>query len=1206
MTPTLLPFLRGLWIKNLPYKSLSHFLPPILKEEDTKKECKKSPYNEQKRSNVKKSLIFVLPTLLFTLFAAAGQSRVKLHQKHLEINADTIVLDSNSLVLGSVRLQGIDKHDYTIDYLNGWLIIVNPALNGRMVATTFRSYPYKINAPALNKPLSIIEKRLYAPVNPLSIPESSSGFSDIFSDASLHTSGSLSRGISIGNAQDMAVNSNLNLQISGKLDENIEILANITDQNIPIQPEGNSAKLKDFDRIFIFLTYKKLITITAGDVIQKSQNTYFAKYAKQGMGLLADASFSTTASNNRTTAYKVYAGGSIAKGTFKSQPVTPIESVQGPYKLYGENHETFISVLAGSERVYINGVLLQRGEDADYVIDYNRSEITFTARQPVTKDKRILAEFEYSDQNYARALFTAGTEIRQKQWAASFHFYHEQDLKNQPNQLELTDRHRNFLASIGNRTAEAYMPSFDSSAFTQGEIRYKIIDTLVAGITYDSVFIYSTNSDSAFYRLHFTWVGEGKGDYILAHTLTNGRVFVWVAPVGGAAQGNYAPVRFVPAPKRMQMYTVSAEYLPLKNTRLSLETALSNHDLNTFSAHDDGRNVGFALKTALDNLTQLSKKDNIATNWQMKIHAYYETKNENFTYIEDYRNIEFARDYNLSDTLRLQSEHQFGAQLSFLRTDHGEIGIAGDAYIVPKFNYISSKSKFFTDFRAKRYHIVENLHILNNRQSEYKTFFLQNKTMLSKTFSPAEIGISNELEMNLYKTLSDSLLRQSFAANEISLFFRSHDSTSRKIQYGLHYTNRLDGRMIHDALSIASIAHEAGANVNILRNANHQLRFHTAYRYLSYRDSVGANTLLINTDYRGNFCKSALQLGVFYEIGSGLEQKNEYAYLRVTDGKGVYQWIDYNGNGIEEVDEFEVAVYADQAKYIRIWMPSDQYIKTLHNKFTASLNIKPSNIWRNSKGFKKFVSRFANLTVYQTQIKNTSKGFIAMLNPFYLSVADTALVLVNSSFRNAFSFNQSHSVFSAHAIYTHTVNKTLNTNGFEQTANSSWQFLARTNIQKMFTMQAEYQNAAKVRRYEYVPDKNYTINMHSIEGNIGFQHSRFFTINLIYQYRQKENRTGMERSVAHTASAEFHYSLVKRGSLYCRASYHHIHFVGEVLTSIAYEMLESLNPGHNGIFNLTFQTTLWQNLQLNISYEGRLAQKTTMQHLAAVELRAYF
>jgi hypothetical protein len=53
--------------------------------------------------------------------------------------------------------------------------------------------------------------------------------------------------------------------------------------------------------------------------------------------------------------------------------------------------------------------------------------------------------------------------------------------------------------------------------------------------------VYSTNPDSAKYRVKYSYVGENNGYYIQVSTTANGKVYKWVAPVGGILQGNYEP-----------------------------------------------------------------------------------------------------------------------------------------------------------------------------------------------------------------------------------------------------------------------------------------------------------------------------------------------------------------------------------------------------------------------------------------------------------------------------------------------------------------------------------------------------------------------------------------------------------------------------------------------------------------------------------------
>ena len=73
-------------------------------------------------------------------------------------------------------------------------------------------------------------------------------------DAQLRTSGTISRGIKVGNGRDMSVDSYLNLHLQGMLSDRVSLSAHISDRNLPLQT-ASTQQWKEFDRIFIRLDY---------------------------------------------------------------------------------------------------------------------------------------------------------------------------------------------------------------------------------------------------------------------------------------------------------------------------------------------------------------------------------------------------------------------------------------------------------------------------------------------------------------------------------------------------------------------------------------------------------------------------------------------------------------------------------------------------------------------------------------------------------------------------------------------------------------------------------------------------------------------------------------------------------------------------------------------------------------------------------------
>jgi hypothetical protein len=437
-------------------------------------------------------ILLLAGLMLACTYAASGQETDNMRLRIVEATADSLMLDTVSIIPGSVRLnlssgEQVPASAYRIDYAGAVLVwqrseILSLNLQGATFVITYRVFPFLFSRAVYHKEMKHTEPEIDGEAFPLFYSYGSSA-DDIFSFGGLSRSGNISRGLSFGNNQDIVVNSSLNLQLSGKLSEEVGILAAITDNNIPIQPDGNTQQIQEFDKVYIQL-FTQNTRLTAGDFELTRPPSYFMNLYKKAQGGLLQSTFDLHGKNKDKDAgnLSVSAGGAISKGKYARNIIKGMEGNQGPYKLSGAAGETYIVVLAGTEKVYIDGYLLTRGAENDYIIDYNLGELTFTPRHLITKDKRISVEFEYTDRNYSRSMFYAGADYKGKTSAVRFHYFSEQDMKNQPLQQELSARDKQILHNIGDSLWLAVVPNIDSVAFNSSEVLYKMVDTIVGAL----------------------------------------------------------------------------------------------------------------------------------------------------------------------------------------------------------------------------------------------------------------------------------------------------------------------------------------------------------------------------------------------------------------------------------------------------------------------------------------------------------------------------------------------------------------------------------------------------------------------------------------------------------------------------------------------------------------------------------------------------
>lgn len=1105
----------------------------------------------------------------------------------------------------------MDSNNYSLNAIES-MLIWKSKLPTDSIELSYHVFPIKFNEVYQKKSTDLIQTELEYLENPFRYRPVESG-RNLFEFGGLNKSGSISRGIGFGNNQDLTVNSTLSLQLSGNLTDEIKVLASVTDDNIPIQPDGNTAQLQEFDQVYIQL-YDDKNKLIAGDFILERPVGYFMNYYKRAQG----ASFTTTRNiaskrnaagdSLRARTYFGQASAAISKGKFARNIIDGIEGNQGPYRLRGNENEAFIIVLAGTEKVFIDGRRLQRGQENDYIIDYNTAEIVFTANQLITKDKRIVVEFQYTDIDYSRSLVQASTGLANEKFEFYINLYSEQDAKNQPLQQDLSDFDRQILSEAGDEPQNAIVSSIDSVAFTNDQVLYSKVDSL----GYDSVFVHSTQSDEAFYRLSFSNVGFGNGDYIQDSFTASGKIYRWIAPdtINGTIvrQGQFEPVRQLTAPKLSQLAIIGGKYQIAENTELNIETGLSNFDKNTFSELDEEDNTSFSGMINLQNISTLQKER--PKPLKIKSSLMIESLGSNFEYIEPYRDVEFNRNWNLNDpTLNTKKQILSRAGLQLEKGPELNAGYSLNSFSVGD-HYKGLKNEVNALANYNSFDLSFNGSFLTTT-GDLKSRFMRHRSKVEKNVLFTRIGFEDEREDNQrFLNNSDSLATSSYKFYDWQVYFTNQDTA--KILYKIFYRERDDLIVEEENFSRATNAQHYGIDLQLLENVNNQIKISLSQRELrivneELTDITPEKTLLGRLDHNLRLFKGAVTTSTFYEIGSGLEREREYIYVFDPTGQALYTWIDYNGDDKKDLNEFEIARPEDGDRYLRIYTPTDNYIKAYSNQFSESLFLNPAVIWSNKVGLLKFLSRFSDQTSYRIERKTLSGKTADRYNPFEV-INDSILISQSSSLRNTLFFNRSNTSYGVDYTIASQRSKTPLTDGFEERRTDFHSVRIRWNLSNAYALIMENELGERASSSNFIEGRNFMIDYYKLKQTFSYQPGTSFRLSISSEYTHKQNAEdlGNEQASILDLGLENRINKAESGSILLNFNVINIKYNGESNNTLAYEMLNGLQTGTNFTWAAGIQRNLGNNLQLNLSYNGRKSEEVKAVHTGNVQVRAFF
>ncbi len=1137
-------------------------------------------------------LILSFVVILLSAGAFAQDLNSKYQTKKVAVS-DTILVDNVSInsswfSIATATGEPLDSSFYTIDFPKALLTFKKPIVSDSLVIN-YLKFPEFLTKTYKQLDETIIVNNNTETAKRYTLQQSNIKKSFIPFEG-LTTSGSISRGVTIGNNQNSVLNSELDLQITGKLSNKVSLRASIQDANIPLQESGFSQRLDEFDQVFVEL-FSKNWNIRAGDIDLENTSSFYGAFSKRVQGLSFGARL------GKTSQTQVFAAGALVRGQFTTSQFIGQEGNQGPYKLQGQNGELFVLIVSGSETVYANGIALERGEDKDYIIDYNAGEIIFNTTFPITSEMRITVDYQFSDRNYSRIVAYGGSNYSSDKLKIGVSVYSENDAKNQPLQQNLSEDQVTVLTNAGDDRSRMIAPSEVEESFSENRILYR--KELRDG---NDIFVFSNNPDDELFRVTFTLVGANQGSYSLSTTNAISNIFEYV----GELQGDYAPIIQLIAPTKLQVAVVNGSYKPSPKTAIDFELAGSKNDLNLFSNLDDANNDGVAGRLRLSQ--DLIKKDSV---WNVRTYLNTDFIQENFRSIEILYNAEFNRDWNLEQPRGNQRVGDLGSQTilnSGINLSHYKKGLLNY-----QFEYLDFASGFSgnrhllnANLRLNRFTIASYSSVLNATSTNTTSSFLRSHSTAVYNMSKSWLGAKFSTEDNTQTdTETETLtpLSQRFSAYEA--FFGVGDSTKVFAQVG--YKHRVNDSIRDNQLQNVNTSNTFYLDSRLVQAKNTKLALFANFRILKFEDPSmpEENALNSRLQFNQKLFKNIVQSNTVFETNSGTLPQQDFTFVEVEPGQGTFTWNDYNGNGIQELEEFETAQFQDQGLYIWVLLPNRVFIKTQQNRLSQTLTINPAQWHVSEQKSKKFWSHFYNQTSYLIDRRIRQDGSNFNLNPFENDAENQLDLQLN--FRNVLFFNRGKQKYTTSYTYlSNQANNTLSVGLLQNNVNSH-QVNFNHKIQENWLVTLQSALGTNESSSENFSSKNFKFDEASVNPKLSYLFNENSRFDLFYQYTTRANTIGnFESLIQQNIGLGFNFAKNEKAAINGEVNYFNNAFNGDPNTPVGFQLLEGLQPGNNFTWTLLAQKKLTKFLDLNLSYFGRKTETGTTIHTGNIQLKAYF
>ncbi len=1110
---------------------------------------------------------------------------------------DTILPDSILIIPSTVTVSNLEGQalNFRYDKVSGFLSILSAesSIYYRVCFSYLKKYSELVEA--------AISEELYDSTvlfkNQPELYSYNKSTEELLGLTGLNIEGAFLRNVSAGQQQSVFMHSVMDLSISGNISEDLKLEARLTDQQMPFEPEGNTQRLQDFDRVNVKLMHDNW-SLQGGDLlVQSIPSSKFLRYNRQVQGI--GVSTSKLALDSAVSNTEVV--GSFSRSKTGVQLIEPIEGVLGPYRIKGPQNEPFIFLLAGTEKIYLDGVLLTRGIEYDYVIDYNAAEITFNATVYINKFSRIQIEFEYSDQQYARNVNIIKHEQRTDRLTLRAGMFQEAD---QPNRAlyDLSQADMNELSELNASATVGHIPAVDSVGFRNDKILYAKSDTIVGGQQY-SKFYYSRDPDSAFYQVYFSSVGNNKGNYKVANSLENSIIYEWIAPVDGIPQGNYAPLKQVALPKKQRVMTIGADYQLNNKDIISFDFAASEKIDNRFNpegSKNSGKAFFLGYKSSAKQLT-------FGKNLKLQYNFSYEFLDSAFIPVQVFRSMEFNRDWGIEQTSNYQAgeEHLIGFGTKMYN----------DKQSLQYQTFVRQKETSGQGHQQKL-----NYQYKGNWEVNSQMFFMQSQGGLNHTEwikNLSEVAYNNWLLTPGYsfqlerhsRHAGDSLINSFMNFNNHQIYISKQDTSLWN--FTVSHDFRTDYQVFEYEFQEFERSQTTQLSSAINYNANGHIQLNLLKRSITaaHETSVAEDFYQGAIQWRGSFWNGNITQSLFYQTGTGRVLERNYFFQEVPRSMGTHSWSDLNQNEIQELNEFfeDETEYGDR-NFIKILTMGDDYQTAFINTARYQLQLKMPNSWRKSSGLLKYVGKLSTQFQANLESKNLYDSWTERISPF-LRNDQSEEVLSGKQFLKANLYYNRGGRASLDFGHSQSSRKQLLMNGFEGNQMQTYHANGLWNIWDNWNIMTNYRISSHNSYSEVVAERDFTYNSQTINPQLQWQGVKNWRTVLSYESVTKISPTeGIGGQVLVDQVSVSNKFIRENGGIFeGKFGFVKVNSALENnFTPLAYEMFEGLRAGKNLIWNLSVRQKIIGDLNLSIQYGGRKSAETRMIHNGSVQLSALF